>query len=78
MSSFRLECDYTEIGNQLLKSAWVDSILAEVSGTIAGRCGAGYATDQKSMGTRHIASVYTETDEAKRDNMDNNTLLRAL
>ena len=45
---------------------------------VAARAGDGYATDVYQAGTRVIASVYTETEEAMKDNLENNTLLKAV
>ena len=62
----------------LLKSEEMKSCLQKISAEISGRAGEGYAADIKNMGTRLIASVYTETEDAMRDNLDNNTILKAL
>lgn len=62
---------------ELLKSHEVKECILEESESIKARCGAGYATDVKYMGTRVISSVYTETQEALEDNYNNNTLLKA-
>ena len=45
---------------------------------MAARAGDGYATDVYQAGSRVIASVYTETEEAMKDNLENNTLLKAV
>lgn len=63
---------------QLLKSSEMAQVVGEYAETVASRCGVGYATDEKQMPTRVVASVYTESDEAIKDNSDNNTLLKAL
>lgn len=62
----------------LLKSAEMEKCIADQANAIQGRCGSGYATDTKQMGTRVIASVYTDDSKAYKDNLDNNTLLRAM
>ena len=63
---------------ELLKSPEMAALLQEQADAIAGRCGDGYGTDTMLMETRVIASVFTDTKEAYRDNLDNNTILRAL
>ena len=63
---------------ELLRSDEVKDFLSQKAGEISGRCGTGYATDTKLMSTRVIASVYTEDPKAMKDNLDNNTLLRAI
>jgi len=67
--------NYSGVG-KLLKSNGMQKILDDKVKEIAGRCGSGYESDTKMMGTRVIASVYTQTTEAKRDNLNNNTILK--
>lgn len=63
---------------ELLRSEEIGSAVKGVADGIAQRAGAGYASDTKVMPGRVIASAYTETPEAMQDNLDNNTLLRAM
>lgn len=62
----------------LLKSPEMEALLKEHADGIAARAGKGYAADTRQMGTRAIASAYTETLDAMRDNLKNNTLLRSM
>lgn len=64
--------------SELLNSTEMKNYLEDTASNIANRCGEGYNYDVKSMGTRVIASVYTETDQAKKDNADNNTIMKNL
>lgn len=77
MANVRIKLNYSGVG-QLLKSSELKALLKAQAEEIAGRCGAGYASDTKMMGTRVIASAYTDTVEAMRDNLENNTLQKAL
>lgn len=61
---------------KLLRSHELQNVLETKAAEIASRAGEGYAHDSKMMGTRVIASVYTETKEAALDCADNNTLLK--
>lgn len=61
--------------NELRKSDGVATFIHDEAQKRASACGAGYASDVKQMPTRVIASYYTETREAMRDNMENNRLL---
>ena len=61
---------------KLLRSQELQNVLGMKAAEIASRAGEGYAYDTKMMGTRVIASVYTETREAALDCADNNTLLK--
>ena len=63
---------------ELLKSQEIANTVKKVAEQVAARAGDGYATDVYQAGTRVIASVYTETTEAMRDNKENNTLLKAV
>ena len=63
---------------ELLKSQEITDAVKEVADQVAARAGDGYATDVYQAGTRVIASVYTETEEAMKDNLENNTLLKAV
>lgn len=62
----------------MLKSAEMGALLKEQAAGIAARSGSGYGTDIKMMETRVIASVFTDTIEAAKENLQNNTILRAL
>ena len=62
----------------MLKDAEMQSIVGGIAAGIASLAGEGYASDTKLMGTRVIASTYTETEAAYQDNLNNNTLLRSL
>lgn len=53
------------------------NICAEYAQNIASACGTGYESDVYNAGGRTVASVYTATEEAMRDNLENNTILRA-
>lgn len=69
-----------------LNDAGIQELLKEVGTTvcapmaerIASSCGDGYASDMYDAGSRVVASVYTATGEAMRDNLENNTILRNL
>lgn len=45
---------------------------------IAKQCGEGYEAGAKRMQTRQIAFVEADTKEARQDNLDNNTILKAV
>ena len=63
---------------ELLKSQEITDAVKEVAEQVAARAGDGYATDVYPAETRVIASVYTETKKAMKDNQENNTLLKAV
>ena len=64
--------------NELMKSGPMQSALNQVAAQIQGRAGAGYSIESAHpISFVAIAQVYAETREAKRDNLKNNTLLKA-
>ena len=77
MSKVKIELNSAGI-RELLRSEEMQALLEEHAAAIAGRCGAGYSYDGHMTGGRAVASAYAETPEAIQDNLDNNTLLRAL
>lgn len=77
MSNYRIELNYSGVG-ELLHSQEIADAVKEVADQVAAKAGDGYATDVYQAGTRVVASVYTETTEAMKDNQENNTLLKAV
>lgn len=63
---------------EMLKSESMQALLSERASEIAARAGAGYGTDVFVGKTRANASVFVNDREAMRDEMNNNTLLKAL
>ena len=63
---------------EMLKSPEMQALLLERANEIAARAGEGYTTDVFAGKTRANASVFANTPEAIRDNLDNDTLLKAL
>lgn len=62
----------------LLKSSEMMSICSGYAKNIANRAGEGYSTSEFVGANRVNVSVYASTPEATKDNMDNNTLLKAV
>ena len=62
----------------ILRSADMQSMLEAKAAEIAARAGEGYEYQTHDSGQRIIANVYAATDEARKDNLENNTLLKAL
>lgn len=63
---------------EMLKSQGVHSAIREKAQQIANNCGEGYAASSTVGRERALAAVYAETPEAKRDNLENNTILKAV
>ena len=73
----KVELNHTAVG-ELLKSSEMQELVKSYADEIAKRAGEGYASDTYNAGSRVIASAYTETEEAMEDNLENNTLLKAM
>jgi len=63
---------------EMLRSDEMQALLGEKAMEIAARCGAGYESDIYLTPGRAVASVFTATPEAAKDNAANNTILRNL
>lgn len=63
---------------ELMQSQEMQSFLSEKASEIRSRCGDGYDYDIMVGKTRANAMVRAETIEAKRDNSENNTILKAV
>jgi len=63
---------------ELLKSAEIEAVCKEQAEAVAGRAGDGYTVDTYVGKTRVNAMVTADTYAARRDNLKNNTLLKAL
>ena len=62
---------------ELLRSPEVMSVVTGYASQIQSRCGAGYELTTHTGVNRVNASVHAATVEARRDNYENNTLLKA-
>lgn len=63
---------------ELLQSAEMAAICREHADKIAARAGSGYEVTTYTGRTRVNASVHVATQEAYKDNLKNNTLLKAV
>ena len=63
---------------ELLRSAEMEAICKQQAQEIKNRVGDGYIVTTYTGRNRVNASVYAVTDQAKRDNLKNNTLLKAV
>ena len=63
---------------ELLNSSEMEELCGQLGAQICGRCGEGYATDHRKGKTRANSMVWADTYQAKADNMENNTILKAL
>lgn len=76
MSRVRFKLDRAGV-RELMRSPEAMSVVTEYASQIQSRCGAGYELTTMVGATRVNASVFAATVEARRDNYQNNTLLKA-
>lgn len=77
MSSMKFKLDSAGV-RELMKSAEMQAILTEEASAIQNRAGDGYEQDIYVGKNRANAMVRASTYQAKKDNLKNNTLLKAL
>lgn len=63
---------------ELLRSKEMGAVIKEEATKVYQRAGDGYGMRHKVGKNRQIYSIYTDTQEAAKDNMDHNTLLKAV
>lgn len=63
---------------ELMKSDGMQAKLKDKATAIANRCGVGYESDIHVGKNRANAMVYADLYQAKKDNMENNTILKAV
>jgi hypothetical protein len=62
----------------LLQSPEMQGIIGKFASAKASQAGTGYAYNVKVGKSRTYANIYAETDEAKKDNFENNTLEKVI
>lgn len=77
MSSVRIELNSDGV-RELLKSQEIRNICEGFASKAVGRLGEGYSSTIYTGKNRANASVYAESVEAKRENLENNTILKAI
>lgn len=77
MAKNKFKLNYSGVG-QLLKSTEMQNVLTEKATAIKNRAGEGYGQDIYVGKSRANAMVYADSYKAKKDNMKNNTLLKAV
>lgn len=77
MSNIRVELN-SEGVREFLHSPELVGLLKGYADDAAAQLGEGFAADTFNAGTRSIASVYTDTDEARQKNLENNSILKAV
>ncbi len=77
MAKNTFKLNYKGVG-ELMKSEAMQTVLKEYATSIKNRCGDGYEQDMYIGKSRANAMVSATTHQARRDNLENNTLLKAV
>lgn len=77
MSKFEFKLNKAGV-KELLKSPEMQGILNEKASSIRSRCGDGYSNDVRAGKNRAVAMVKADTPDARNDNAENNTILKAV
>lgn len=77
MAKVKIVLDSDEV-RRWLNAPDMQAVVLEQARRVAGRAGAGYEADVKPGKVRAQARVEAISDEAKLDNLENNTLLKAM
>lgn len=77
MSNIKIELNSAGVRN-LLRSGEITAVLSSEANSRASALGPGYSVNTYTGRNRANAEIVAETEEAIRDNLENNTLLRAI
>ena len=77
MSNVKIQLNRAGV-RALLRSEEMQAMLPKIAAAAAARCGDGYEAGSYIMPTRAVARVSAVSAAAKRDNLQNNTILKAL
>lgn len=69
--------DIQGFGNEVMKAGFTAQLIAETANEIANKAGSGYEASSTIGRKRALGMVWAETAEAKKDDYENNTLLKA-
>lgn len=75
----RVEIDKQAVRQVFLESQETLGFCRQIASQVQAKCGEGYEIMEHPTGrTRASVTVYAATQAARRDNLDNNTLLRSI
>lgn len=77
MSDIRVELEHDNI-QAFLRSADVMALVSGYAKAAAAQLGEGYESDESVQPTRAVASVYADTPEARKKNLESNSILKAV
>ena len=75
----RVDIDQKAVRKVFLESPETLGFCRQIATQVQAKCGDGYEIKEHPSGrTRASVTVYAATQDARRDNLDNNTLLRSI
>lgn len=77
MSDIRVELNGAGV-REYLKTPELLALLKGYADEAAAQLGEGYVSETYNAATRNIASVYADTPEARRKNLESNSILKAV
>lgn len=77
MSNIRVELNHDGI-REYLHTPELLALLKGYADEAAAQLGEGYEAETYHASSRNIASVYADTDEARKKNLENNAILKAV
>lgn len=77
MADYKIELNRSGV-RALLRSDETKAMLAKMASAAAARCGDGYQSGSYVMPTRAVARVSAVSVNARKNNLKNNTILKAL
>ena len=77
MSNIKIELNSNGV-KELLRSSEMMSVCEQYANRALGKLGEGYVVTTMTGKNRVNASIYAESHEAKKENSENNTILKAL
>lgn len=77
MSSFKFELNSAGV-RELLKASGVVGECAKLASAAYGRLGDGYVMEPRNYRDRYGYAIYPSTRAAEKDNLENNSLLKAV
>ena len=77
MSNIRVELDHDGV-KEFLHSPELLALLKGYADEAAAQLGEGYVSETYNAATRNIASVYADTPEARKKNLESNSILKAV
>lgn len=78
MAKKAFKLDTKAFSTEVINAEFMVQMTRDVAESVKDRCGEGYEASAEKGRKRALGAVWAETFEAKKDDSDNNTLLKAI